>query len=161
MATRRVTAKQWPGVLKRRLMADTRLLKRAALGAVKRGEAEAVALTKSGELVDRGTFLRGWTSGSTDDGAYLRNDTPYASVIEYGRRPGAPGPPLQPILEWVYRKLVGNGSVEEADAEEVARAIQISIHRKGTPPVFILRDVSSRMKGYLRDEALRLLKRGK
>lgn len=161
MATKVITAKQFPGIIQKRLKADVALLQRAALGAVKHGEAQAVILTTQRGLVDRGTFRRGWESGRTEDGAYLRNDAPYSGTIEHGRRPGAPGPPFEPILEWVERKLVGNGELEPEEAYHVAWAIRNAIHHNGTPPSFILRDVTDLIAGYFRAEAMRLLKRKK
>ena len=158
MATRQIKAKDFGRVLEHRLRQDTKLLRDASLGAAWRGVAEASRLTVEAGLVDRGGYLGGWDAGATSDGAYLRNTAPYAGVIEYGRRPGAPGPPLAPILEWVRRKLVANGEVAEEEAESVAWAIRQHIHENGSPPHFILRDVSSRMGSYLLTEALRLLR---
>lgn len=159
MAERVITAEQWGKVLQDRINADTELLSKAALGAVLRGVAEASKMTVKEGLVDRGSFLKAWEAGQDGRDAYLRNSAPYAGVLEYGRRPGAPGPPFEPILEWVERKLVGNGEIEPEEAVDIAWAIRNKIHHDGSPPHFILRDVSGKLRGYLRKEALRLLRR--
>lgn len=128
-----------------------RELRAAAVEAVARGEAEAVRLTNADGLVDQGLYKASWKHRATLTGGELRNDAPYAGVIEFGRRPGAPGPPYAPILEWVNRKLVANGEVEPEEAEDVARAIQFSIHRNGSPPHFIMGETARKLRGYLRD----------
>lgn len=68
----------------------------------------------------------------------LRNDTPYAGVIEHGRRPNRPGPPLAPIVDWVRRKMLGMKRPGkrpsattvhwEAEIESIAWAIKQATH---------------------------------
>ncbi len=141
-----VTPKQFAPALRKRLKLGAKAITAAALDAVARGEAEAVRLTAAAGLVDQGAYKLGWKHSKTSTGAELRNDAPHAATIEFGRRPGRPGPPLAPILEWVQRKLVANGEVDASEAEGVAWAIRNAIHRRGTPPRFILRFVYLRIR---------------
>lgn len=95
--------------LKAQLVQDTEIVRKAATESVVWGERNAVALTNKRGAVDQGLFKLSWTTAIAvrDKGAELRNDAPYADIIERGRRPGRPGPPLQPIIGWVNRKLRG------------------------------------------------------
>ena len=106
-------------LLRRQLERDRDLVARVALETAQRGLAKAIAETDRQGLVDRGTFKLSWKAERVPGGAELRNDAPYAAVIEYGRRPGRPGPPLAPILAWVHRKLVANGQVQEVRGDGV------------------------------------------
>jgi len=131
--------------------------------------ARAIVKTNKADAVHMGAFKLGWRVVQDPDGVDVTNDVPYAGVIELGRRPRRPGPPLAPILEWVQRKVMGGSSKTLAGAprqdfgagnrhgdvqrrfdaqgakagssvEEIAEAIRWSIHIKGTKPRFILRD---------------------
>jgi len=146
-------------LLRRQLERDRDLVARVALETAQRGLAKAIAETDRQGLVDRGTFKLSWKAERVPGGAELRNDAPYAAVIEYGRRPGRPGPPLAPILAWVHRKLVANGQVQEKDAEEAARDIRDKIHFAGSPPHHILTDLVPDLRRWFKTEALRRLKR--
>lgn len=55
---------------------------------------------------------------------------PYAAVMELGRRPGKPGPPLAPIKEWVRRKL----GLQGKELDSAAFLIRRKIHVKGIEP---------------------------
>jgi len=155
------TARRLPSLLRQRLAGDTALLRRVAYETCLRGEAWAVRRTDELGLVDNGTpgFKGSWKSEPITNGAELRNDVLYAGVLEYGRRANRPGPPLEPILEWVQRKLVANGEVAAKDAESVARAVRWSIHHKGTKPRFVLRDTVAQMRVWFPVEAVRQIKR--
>jgi len=108
MPWREIRADEFEGFLLRQLQEDTETARLVALETAQRGLYRAVKGTNSAGAVDRGQFKRSWVAAPTPDGAELRNNAPYAGVIEYGRRPGRPGPPLAPIYEWVQRKLRGN-----------------------------------------------------
>ena len=159
MGVVQVKAKDLSRILRKRLRQDIRLLERAALDTAKRGETNAVLLTDQHDAVDRDTFKNSWDTDRISGGAELRNDAPYAGIIEYGRRPGRPGPPLQPILDWVNRKLVPNGVVEPDEAEEAAKRIRDHIHIHGTKPRGILRETFEEMKIWFRQAARRELSR--
>ncbi len=100
-----VTAKQLRKLLKKRFKQDREILLAAALEACQRGVAEAVRLTNEAGVVDRGFYKRGFRAKRLSNGAEMVNAVPHAGVIEFGRRPGRPGPPLAPILAWVRRKM--------------------------------------------------------
>lgn len=154
-----ISARDFGRVLRKRLEADADLARKAALEAAQRGVADVVEATNKKGVVDTGHYKRSWRAVPTDEGAELVNDTPYASVIEYGRRPGAPGPPVAPILDWVRRKLVPEGAVEPEDAERVAHAIRNAIHKHGTKPRYVLRDLVPKLGRNYAEAAVRILKR--
>lgn len=136
------------------LRMEAHLREQVTLEVAKRAEMRAVQLTDAAGVVHMGIFKARWQASRTSEGAELRNDTLYAGVIEFGRRPNRPGPPLLPILEWVTRKLVPNGKIvprEGQTMEEAARsaafAIRKAIHEKGTKPRHILRDVNDELPG--------------
>ena len=143
-------------VLRERLKHDAGLVQRASLDAAHFGVAMAVKRTNEVGAVDSGHFKRSWKVSRNPDGASVTNDAPYASIIEFGRRPGATPPPLAPILQWVLRKL----SVEPEEAEGVARAIQMSIGRNGTPPRFILRSIRPALGRQFLKEIMKRLNAG-
>ena len=134
-------------------------LKRAAYSTALRGVRMAVRVTNRAELVDRGVYKNSWEAARMSNGAEFGNTAPYAAVIEYGRRPGAKAPPYAAILDWVRSKLVGNGEIEEWEAEGVAKAIQISIGRKGTPAVHVLGGLKPKIVRAYRSEAFRLIRK--
>ena len=129
----------------------------AVVDTAARLEAEAVRLTDEAGAVDLTTYKASWEHRRTLNGAILRNTAPYAAVIEYGRRPGAPGPPLEPILKWVKRKLVPNGVVDPKEAVNAAYHIRNSIHVKGTRPRGIMRKTISKT-GLFLAQSLRRIK---
>jgi hypothetical protein len=155
----RVTAKDFPRVLRARLAKDTEVVRRAAIEVTARGVAEAVAETDRQGLVDQSQYRQSWKFYPLLNGSELRNDAPYAGVIEYGRRKGRPGPPFKPIYEWVIRKLVGTGEVAPDEAIQVAWAIRAHIHANGSKPRFVLRAVVKKMGPWFREAAIRQLRR--
>lgn len=72
--------------------------------------ARAIQGTNKVKAVHLGAFKLGWRVVEHAGGADVVNDVLYAGVIELGRRPGRPGPPLEPIVEWVRRKLFADQS---------------------------------------------------
>jgi hypothetical protein len=64
----------------------------------------------------------------------------YAPVMEFGRRPGARMPPIDPIQRWVRRKL----GLRSSEARGVAFVIARSIGRRGIPGAFFFRDAAAR-----------------
>ena len=123
------------------------MLRAAAYDSCLRGVGQAVELTNKAGVVDRGSYKLAWRAARTREGGHLINDAPYAGIIENGRRPGAPGPPLAPILAWVRRKglkpLTKTGrksrrkKATDAELEGIAWAIRNSIHVNGTKPRLI------------------------
>lgn len=103
-----ISAAQFPAEIRRRLAADTALVERVALETAQRSLADAVTETNAADAVDQGAYKRAWSARRVPRGAAVENTAPYAAVLEYGRRPNRPGPPLQPIVEWVRRKMRGD-----------------------------------------------------
>jgi len=54
--------------------------------------------------VDTGELRNSVDITLVDGGCVVAVDSPHASVIEYGRRPGARMPPVQAIMDWMRRK---------------------------------------------------------
>ncbi len=116
---------QFSRAIMERLRKDTALVQAAALDACLGGVRDAVALTTKARAVDQGLFRSSWSASPVPRGAMLENTAPYAAVLEYGRRPNRPGPPLQPIIEWVGRKLRG----EIRGQYRAARALALGLAR--------------------------------
>lgn len=154
-----IRADQWADVIKKRLAGDLEIAKGAAFELAQRGVTEAVEVTTALDKVDLGAFRLGWTVIRLDDRIRLENATPYAGIIEYGRRPNRPGPPYLPIFGWVKRKLVGRGQVAPEEAEHVAMLVQRAIHLRGTRPFYILAGVFENIKDRFRGAVVAAIKR--
>lgn len=115
-----VTASQFPAAIREQLKADTALVERVALEVAQRSLAAAVRETNEAGAVDLGFYKLSWSASPVPGGAELGNSAPYAAVIEYGRRPGRPGPPLQPIIAWVNRKMRGDITGQYRAAKAIA-----------------------------------------
>lgn len=157
----RIRARDWGAEMRRRLAQNTKLAREAALETAARGEMLAVAETDDRDIIDRGRFKRGWSHAPTPTGAVMGNDAPHALPVELGRRPGQPGPPLQPIVDWVRRKLVPLGAVAPDEVDEAAFLIRQAIHHRGTPPQFLLRDLTPTLRALFKKEVRRRLRRGR
>lgn len=105
--TIRIGLEQLGTELRKRLKLDLQAAEVAARNVAARGVGMAQHVSVADGVVDRGHYVGAWRSRNIRGGAELRNDSPHAAVIEYGRRPGAPGPPIGPILAWVRRKIAG------------------------------------------------------
>lgn len=97
--------------------------------------------------VDRGTYLRGFRADDVPDGVMLYNTSPYAGVIELGRRPGGKQPPIDALAAWVRRKGIAR---DPKDARGVAFAIARKMASQGWPfppnqPMQILRKTALRL----------------
>jgi len=78
--------------------------------------------------IDTGALVQSLQVRHEQLSATVFSDLKYAPFIEFGTRPHFP--PLQPILEWVKRKL----HVPEKRAKGVAFMVVRKIGRRGTPP---------------------------
>lgn len=83
-------------------------------------------------LVDRGKLVASVVVIPTATGAIVKVDSPYAAPLEYGSRPFMP--PLQPLIDWVKRKGLGN-----TDPEGMARAIRWKFFNHGMAPTFFFK----------------------
>lgn len=158
MGTVEIKATDLERVLRARIRADKQLARLAGYEAALRGVPMATAATEQAGAVDQRHFQRSWDARLRPDGAELINDAPYAAIIEWGRRPGQPGPPIEPIREWVHRKLVLTGQVDAKDADGIAWAIRQRIHDRGTPPKFILRGLKRDLGRIFLEEVLKRLR---
>lgn len=79
-----------------------------------------------GGAVNNGEYLAAWTVQRTEYGARVYNAAKYASIIEYGRRPGKM-PPSRLLIPWVMRKL----HVPAKKAAGIAFVIARAIGRRG------------------------------
>lgn len=102
-----IRAADFAAWLSAELKKDTETVRKAAVDTCLWGERRAVRLTDDLHAVDQGLFRLSWAVSQAlrDKAIELRNDAPYAGIIEHGRRPGRAGPPLAPIYEWVQRKF--------------------------------------------------------
>ncbi len=153
--TIRCTPAEFPALIRRRLAQDTEEAKKAALDACWMAYREARRLTKARGLIFTEEYHGSFYARPTPKGAVIGNDAPFALVIEKGRRPNRPGPPLAPILEWVEGKLGLSGD----EAKEAAFHIREKIHRKGTKPHAILEQAANKLQEYHRNACRRRLQR--
>lgn len=140
-----VQMRRFGAVLRKRIEADEARARRAAFETLNQALEAAVDETDRQGVVDVGAYKLGWTVIPIPNGFQLRNVAPHAAIIEFGRRPGRPGPPIAPIREWVRRQLVGNGVIPAAEADQVAYAVRAKIHREGTKPRPVFRAVAQRL----------------
>ena len=72
--------------------------------------------------VNTGAYKRAWKWEKLDMAVRVYNASPYAGIIEHGRRPGR-FPPLSVIEHWAQRKLGLSKKEAKAAAFPIARAI--------------------------------------
>lgn len=154
--TQRVMIGDFPAVLRKRLRMDLAEAQAAALDACWMARREARRMTKALDLIYLETYYESFYARPTTRGAVLGNDAPYALVIEKGRRPNRPGPPLLPIQLWVQKKLGLSG----AEAKDAAFAIRRHIHEEGTEPHNIVQLAAIKLETYHRAACQRRLRRG-
>lgn len=102
-------------------------LKRGLLSGALRGVVEMQRRGDQAGVFDRGGFRRSWQALPTERGATLRNNAPYAGVVEEGRRPGSRMPPLRVVQRWAARKL----ALTPKEAKAAAFPIALAIARRG------------------------------
>lgn len=87
--------------------------------------------------VNTGAYRRAWKVEPIEDGIHVYSLSPYAGVIEYGRRPGARMPPTYPedvIARWAQRKL----GLPYKRAKAVSFVMRRAIARRGLAPRKVL-----------------------
>jgi len=139
---RRIRASDFGRLVREKLRRDQKELRRAAIDACSQAVPELVAATDRAGLSDTDTFRNGWSVQPLSGGAEIGNDAPHADAIEYGRRPGRPGPPIAPIRGWVARKI----APPPEQLDRVAWAVRDKIHRDGSPPKLILTSYRPRLR---------------
>lgn len=145
MATVRISIQDLPKALRERSQKRyAAAVKAIQVGAALHAPAEiqaSIDATQPRAPVDRAEYRRSWQTRSTDDGAQVYSTSPYASVIEWGRRPGARMPPVKAIAAWVARKGLVSGRTQsdrEGAAAGLAFAIARKIARQGLPAKRVL-----------------------
>jgi hypothetical protein len=68
------------------------------------GIAKSVPDLVAASPIDTGLYAASWDFSEMEYGAVLGNTAPYASIIEYGVRPGH-WAPIKPLLQWAKRVL--------------------------------------------------------
>lgn len=106
-------------------------------------------------LTDTGGLRQSVNTRNIPDGIEIRVDAPYAAVVEYGRRPGARMPPIEPIRLWAVRKL----GMDPDDAAEAAFGIALSIAIAGTEPKRFFAKALGNLKPIVQAAIRRALKR--
>lgn len=88
--------------------------------------------------IDTGDYARSWKAEDIEGGALFysaASPAVKAGVIEEGRRPGV-GIPIEPLAEWVRRKL---GVQDPAQARGIAFAISMKQKKQGRPGLYVLK----------------------
>lgn len=111
--------------------------------------------TRASDTVDTGRYLRSWKTQPTENGVVISNDSPYAGIIELGRRAGSRMPPVQVIARWAQRRL----GLSRREAEHAAWAIAKSIAVKGIAAKRVLGKAMPAVRKIIREEVLRELAR--
>ncbi len=160
MPTRRIRARDLARHLREDLRRDTEVCRTAALELAAQGTALAVVRTGNMDLVDKGTYKRGWDFGPIPDGAEFGNTAPHASTLEKGRRPGRAGPPFEPIFEWVKRKFFDgyDPAEDEVEAERIAWAIRNALHYRGMKGRFVLRLTTDLIRAEVKPAMVRAIR---
>lgn len=153
---------------------------RAALEAAERGKVyivQAAIPRANPPPVDRGLYRNSWGVEKILDkhghvGVRLFSDSPYAGIIEFGRRPGT-WPNIGAIREWVYRKFkdkstrgagaktftrknTAAGGSQQRELDGIAFMIARQIKEKGVPPKHILLGSVPQIKRYFSEAWARI-----
>lgn len=84
----------------------------------------------SGSYSFTGKHSSSWAVGAIRRGSELRNDVPYAIVLETGRRAGAKQPPIKALMPWVAAKL---GATTGKSQRRAAYLLAKKIKLRGSP----------------------------
>ncbi len=119
--------------------------------------AAQIVLEEAQSIIESAIFDEGELAGSgrievDEDDIQVLFDAPYAGSVEFGRDPGS-RPPLEPILEWVKRRL---GITDEKRARRVAWAICDRIEERGIPARPFLRPARAKGAQYLQNAGAEL-----
>jgi len=101
-----------------------------------------------GGAVNTGAFIHTWKAARTNDGARTYNASPYAAVIEHGRRKGSKAPPRDAIVAWLMRRL---GKTKQ-EAESLQFVVRRAIAKRGLKPRRIAESSKGRFASMAFDE---------
>lgn len=119
--------------LKRVLKEQPERIKRAINAGIEAGARRGRSHMLDKGPKDQGDYRKSWAVAKGSTGVVLKNDTPYAGVLERGAKPHFP--PLAPLTQWVMRRLGKRGP----EAVSIARAIQHKISQEGLPAKYVAR----------------------
>lgn len=89
---------------------------------------QAIQVASPWPAVDTGRLARSVEHSNLPRGGRVSVDAPHAAVMELGARPF--WPPIEPLEAWAVRKF----GVDEDEAEEIARSVQLKIATFGIEP---------------------------
>jgi hypothetical protein len=129
-----------PKELPRELVGRSRLTQEATRRGIIEAAQWAKALLASRTPVDRGQMKAAWKvriSPGFREPAVIRNDAPYAGVVEMGARPHPVSKAGQlAILGWVRRNIPG---LKPDEAEDVMQAIVWKIRERGQEGTYFVK----------------------
>jgi hypothetical protein len=88
--------------------------------------------------VDRGSYRRSWHVIDIPNGVRIASTSPYASVIDHGRRPGS-WSNIQALTTWVKRHGM------DGDPRSIAFAIAAAIKKRGLPAKKVFERAAKRL----------------
>lgn len=91
--------------------------------------------------VDTGRLVASWRAAQITNGARVYNTSPYAGIVEYGRRPGK-FPNITAIARWAQRRL----GLSKEEAARAAWPIAEAIARRGLAPRRVLANSLGQIK---------------
>jgi hypothetical protein len=118
-----------------------------------RGVSTLQRATTKAKAVNTGRYRMGWKYQFMPTGVRLYNDTPYAAIIEFGRRWGR-RPPIEPLAQWAMRKL----GLTAKEARSAAFAIANSMAKKGIPGKHVIQNSRAKLERDFKTEIKRACK---
>jgi hypothetical protein len=125
----------------------------AVLRGLANGGLRAVAMMNAEshrKAFDRGSYARSWRSRIDKSSLEVYSVSPYAGVIEKGRRPGRRPPPTKALIPWVRRKL----RVGRDEAKGVAFVVARAIGRRGIKGKYVLAGMEDRLAREIEREVM-------
>lgn len=185
MAVITIKPSQLGAALKREGERHVLAVRRATWSAANKFKARLILATKESGIDDRGTYRNSFVVEKTPRGAIVRNDAPYAGIIELGARPHKVGREvIEMLAEWARRKIRLSGPVQEHvkwktgpsgipratvrttapkmsrdDAMSAAYAIAHKIAEEGQEGKFIFRNNMHLATKYYAEELARIMAR--
>lgn len=104
---------------------------------------EEINATQPHQPMDRGAYLRSWQVIDIQDGVRIFSTSPYASVIDHGRRPGfgVGRAGIEALMGWARRHGLG----DRDQGKGAAFAIAASIKKGGLPAKHVFERAANRL----------------
>lgn len=103
---------------------------------------------------DTGVYRRNWHAARHPQGAMVYNDTPYAGVIERGRRAGV-GVSSEKLIPWVRHRM---GIKDPRIARRVAFVVARSIKQRGLKARFVMGSILPKMRQAVTNEIVEYIR---